>query len=71
VYRFQIRQLVVISVHARAEEESRVSSIDYFAATAELDEVGLVFLVSWSDEAVNLAFELDLFVVGVRIVPFR
>lgn len=54
MYRLQISQLVVVCVDAHAEEETRVPPVDYLER-AELDKVGLVLLVSGSDEAVNLA----------------
>lgn len=69
VDRLEVRQLIVIRVDARAEEESRVSAVDDLIV-AELDEVGLVFLVTGGHEAVDFAFELDLFVVAVGGVPF-
>ena len=59
MYRFQIRELVVVGVDAHAEEEAGVPPVDDFER-AELDEVGLVLLVSGGDEAV------DLFVGAVR-----
>ena len=54
MYRLQIRQLVVVCVDAHAEEEACVPPVDYLER-AELDEIGLVLLVSGSDEAVDLA----------------
>lgn len=62
-------ELVVVCVDAGAEEEARVAAVDDLVV-AKLDEVGLVFLVARGDEAVNLALELDLFVVAVGGVPF-
>ena len=56
MYRLQISQLVVVCVDAHAEEETRVPPVDYLER-AELDKVGLVLLVSGSDEAVDLAVE--------------
>ena len=67
---FQIGQLVVVGVDAGAEEESGVATVDDLAAAAELDEVGLVFLVAGGDEAVDFAFQLDLLIVVVWAVPF-
>jgi len=69
VYRFQVCQLVVVGVDTRAEKQSGVSSVDDLVV-AELDEIGLVFLVARRDEAVDFAFEFDLFVVAVGDVPF-
>ena len=51
---FQVRQLVVIGVDADTEEQPRVSAVDDLGAAAELDEIGLVFLVSGCDEAMDL-----------------
>ena len=53
VYRFQVCQLVIIRVDASAEEEPCVAAVDY-PVVAEFNEVGLVFLVARSDEAVDL-----------------
>jgi len=53
VNRFQVRQFVIVGVHARTEEEARVAPIDDLVV-AELDKVGLVFLIARGDEAVNL-----------------
>lgn len=64
------RELVVVCVDAGAEEEAGVAAVDDLVV-AELDEVGLVLLVAGGDEAVDLALELDLFVVAVGGVPFR
>jgi len=49
----QVRQLVIVRIDARAEEEACVPPVDDLVI-AELDEVGLVFLVSGGDEAVDL-----------------
>ena len=53
MYCLQIRQFVVIRVDAYAEEQACVPTVDYFQR-AEFDEVGLVLLISGSDEAVDL-----------------
>lgn len=66
----EVRQLVVIRVDARAEEEARVAAVDDFVV-AELDEIRLVLLVAGGHQAVDLALELDLLVVAVGGVPFR
>jgi hypothetical protein len=66
----EVRQLVVVCVDAGAEEEASVAAVDDFGV-AKFDEVGLVFLVARGDEAVDFAFELDLFVVAEGGVPFR
>lgn len=68
VYGLEEGELVVVGVDAGAEEEARVAAVDD-AVVAELDEVGLVLLVAGGDEAVDLALELDLLVVGVGGVP--
>lgn len=57
VDRLQVRQLVVVGVDARAEEEPRVPPVDDLVV-AELDKVGLVLLVARRDEAVHLFFLL-------------
>ena len=67
---FQVRELVVIRVDAGAEEESGIAAVDDFRCASELDKVRLVFLIAWSDEAVDLTLELDLLVVVVGAVPF-
>jgi hypothetical protein len=48
MYSLQVRQLVIVRVDAGAEEEACVSPVDDFVI-AELDEVGLVFLVAGGD----------------------
>ena len=53
----EVSELVVVCVDARAEEEPRVPPV-YNLVVPELDEVGLVFLVSGSDEAVDLDYVL-------------
>ena len=55
----QVRELVVVRVDADAEEEPGVAPV-YDFEIAELDEVGLVSLVSRSDEAVDFAAQADL-----------
>ena len=70
MYRFQVCELVVVGVYARAEEQSGIAAVDHFRSAAELDKVGLVFLVARRDEAVDLTLELDLLVVVVGAVPF-
>lgn len=54
VDRLQVCELVVVGVDAGAEEEACVPAVDDLGALAELDEVGLVFLVAGRDEAVDL-----------------
>jgi hypothetical protein len=53
VYSLQICQLVIIRIHTRAEEQPGVATV-HNLVIAELDEVGLVFLVAGRDEAVHL-----------------
>ena len=52
---FEVRQLVVIGVHTDAEEQPRVSTVDNLGASAEFDEIRLVFLISWCDETMDLS----------------
>ena len=68
--RFQIRELVIVLVDTSAKEEAGIPSVDDFEVVPKLDEVGLMLLVTWSDEAVDLAFQLLLLVVIVGAVPF-
>ena len=49
----EVGEFVVVGVDADAEEEPRVPPVDDLVV-AELDEVGLVFLVPGRDEAVDL-----------------
>jgi hypothetical protein len=70
MYRLQICQLIVVLIYTRTEEQTRIATVDDLEVVTELDEVGLVFLVARGDEAVDLAFQLLLFVVVVRAVPF-
>jgi hypothetical protein len=70
MYRFQVSELVVVGVYACAEEQPGIAAVDHFRGAAELNEVGLVFLVARRDEAVDFTLELDLLVVVVGAVPF-
>jgi hypothetical protein len=70
MYRFKVRKFVVVCIYACAEEESSIPTIDDLRGAAEFDKVGLVFLITRSDKAVDLTLELDLLVVVVRAVPF-
>jgi len=54
MYSLEICQLVVVCVDACAEEEAGVAAIYDLGHVTELDEVGLVFLVAWRYEAVDL-----------------
>lgn len=49
----EVGQLVVVGVDADAEEQARVPSV-HDLVVAELDEVGLVFLIPGRDEPVDL-----------------
>lgn len=53
VYSLQVCQLVIIRVDASAEEEAGVATVDN-TVIAELDEVGLVFLVAGCYETMYL-----------------
>lgn len=58
----EIRKLVVIGIDAGTEEEAGIAPVDDLHVP-ELDEVGLVLLVTRCDEAVHLAFQLDFFFI--------
>lgn len=64
----EVCELVVVCVDADAEEEAGVAAVDDLVL-AELDKVGLVLLVAGRDEAVDLALDLDLFLVAEGGVP--
>ncbi len=49
----QVRQLIIVRVNARAEEETCVPPV-HDLVIAELDEVALVLLVAGCDEAMDL-----------------
>lgn len=67
---FEICQLVVVCVDTDTEEEAGVTAVDNLVV-AELDKVGLVLLVAWRNESVDLALELYFLFVCERGVPFR
>jgi SpoU rRNA methylase family enzyme len=71
VYGFKVRKFVVVRIYACAEEEPSIPAVDDLRGAAELDKVGLMFLVTRGDKAVDLTLELDLLVVVVGAVPFR
>lgn len=50
----EICQFIIVRIDARAKEEACVSAVNDLGHVAELDKVGLVFLVAWSYEAVDL-----------------
>lgn len=52
--RLQIRQLAIVCVHTNAEKEPGIPTVHNLGAALEFDKIGLVFLVSGSDEAVDL-----------------
>jgi hypothetical protein len=58
VYCFQIRQFIVVRIYAGAEEEACIPPVDDLVV-AELDEVRLVFLISGSDQAVDLFYSVS------------
>lgn len=64
----EVSQLIVVGVDAHAEEEAGVSTV-YDLVVSEFDKVGLVFLVSGGDEAMDFTFELYFFFVGEGGVP--
>jgi hypothetical protein len=64
----EVGEFRVVGVDAGAEEQARVPPV-HDLVVAELDKVGLVLLVARGHEAVDLAFQLDLFGVGVGRVP--
>lgn len=57
MYRLEVGEFVVRGVDADAEEEACISAVDD-AVCAEFDKVGLVFLVTGGDEAVDLGFSV-------------
>jgi hypothetical protein len=56
VYRLQVRELIVVGIDARAEEQSCIAAVDDLVV-AEFDKVRLVLLVARGDEAVDLERE--------------
>jgi len=54
MYRLKISQLVVVCIDAYTKEQTRIPPINNLCAALELHEVGLVFLVSRCDEAMDL-----------------
>lgn len=49
----EVGELVVVCINAGTEEKAGVPAVDDLVV-AELDEVGLVLLVAWGYQAVNL-----------------
>ena len=68
VYGLEVGELIVICVDADTKEEAGVAAVDDFVV-AKLDKVGLVLLVARRDEAMDLALELDFFLVAKGGVP--
>ena len=67
VDRLEVRQLVVVRVHARAEEQPRVPPV-HDLVRPELHEVRLVLLVPRRDEPVHLfGFERGVFLPRVSV----
>ena len=50
----EVGELVIIGIDTGTEEETGVAAVHDLGSLAELDEVGLVFLVARGDEAVDL-----------------
>lgn len=65
VDRLEVGELVVVGVDARAEEEPRVPPV-HDLVVAELDEVGLVFLVAGGYEAVDLFWRVPMLWLALR-----
>ena len=56
-------KLIVVGVDAGAEEQACVPPVDDLGRVPELDKVGLVFLVARRNQAMDLAFQLDLVLI--------
>jgi len=54
MYSLEICQLVIVRVYTSAEEQPCVPPVYDLGHVAELDEIGLMFLVARRDQAVNL-----------------
>jgi hypothetical protein len=54
VYRLEVGKFIVVRVYTDAKEETRIPPVYNLGAALKLDEVGLIFLVSGSNEAVDL-----------------
>lgn len=50
----QVCELIVVSVHANAEEQPSVSAVHDLSAAAELDKIRLILLISGGNEAMHL-----------------
>jgi hypothetical protein len=50
----QVSKLVIVRIYADAEEEACISPVNNLGAALELDEIGLILLIPWCDETVNL-----------------
>jgi len=62
--RFQVSEFVIVCVYADAEIETCVATVDNLVI-AELNKVGLRFLVSRSYNTVDFLFYSDLLVIVV------
>jgi hypothetical protein len=59
-----------VLINTSTEEQAGIASVHDLEVVPEFNEVGLMLLVTWSDEAVDFAFQLLLLVVIVGAVPF-
>ena len=50
----EVREFIVVCVNTGTKEEARIAAVDDPRGLTELNEIGLVFLVAGSDEAVDL-----------------
>lgn len=66
VNRLEICQFVVVVVDADAEEKPRVPPVHYPVCATELDKIGLMFLISRRNEAVNLSSKVRYAIGGVH-----
>lgn len=56
MYSLQVRQFVIVRIDASTEEETGVSTVHDLGHVAELDKIGLVFLVSRRNETMHLSW---------------
>lgn len=56
---FEVCKLVVIGIHADAEKEACVSTVDHLRAATEFHKVRLVFLISGRDKTMDLCGVLE------------
>lgn len=50
----EIRQFIIGSIDTGAKEQPRISPVDDLRTPLELDKVGLIFLISWCYQAMDL-----------------